>query len=162
MSRFVGMLLVLGGLLAGLVAAVRRVLPGGRLARAGGSTRSLNSLTGSGASTARAVYYGASVANVLTLLLVVMMISGSLLTTAERKWSAMIQNRIGANRIRVVRRPRLGGIPFLAADALKMLTKERVEPRGPHAGPVRARAGAGVRAGLRALRHRAGRPGHRR
>jgi NADH-quinone oxidoreductase subunit H len=57
----------------------------------------------------------------------VMMISASLLTVAERKWSALMQNRIGANRIKVFGSS-LGGIPFLVADALKMLTKERVEP----------------------------------
>ncbi len=74
-----------------------------------------------------AVYYGASVGNVLTLMLVVLMISGSLLTVAERKWSALLQNRIGANRITVGGNP-LGGIPYLLADALKMLTKERAAP----------------------------------
>jgi NADH-quinone oxidoreductase subunit H len=39
----------------------------------------------------------------------------------------MMQNRIGANRIRVFGTA-LGGIPYLAADALKMLTKENAEP----------------------------------
>jgi NADH-quinone oxidoreductase subunit H len=73
--------------------------------------------------------FGTGVASALTLLFVVTMGSGSLLTVAERKWSAMMQNRIGANRIRVFGTP-LGGIPFLLADALKMLTKERVEPAG--------------------------------
>ncbi len=73
------------------------------------------------------VHYGASLANVLTLMMGVLMISGSLLTVAERKWSALLQNRVGANRIKVFGNP-LGGIPYLAADALKMLTKERVEP----------------------------------
>ena len=38
-----------------------------------------------------------------------------------------MQNRIGANRIKVFGTS-LGGIPFLLADALKMLTKERIEP----------------------------------
>jgi NADH-quinone oxidoreductase subunit H len=76
-----------------------------------------------------AAYWGASVVNLVTLMFVVLMVSGSLLTVAERKWSAMIQNRIGANRIKVFGSA-LGGIPFLLADALKMLTKERVEPRG--------------------------------
>jgi NADH-quinone oxidoreductase subunit H len=71
--------------------------------------------------------FGAAIANVLTLMLGIVMISGSLLTVAERKWSAMMQNRIGANRIRVFGTA-LGGIPFLLADALKMLTKERTEP----------------------------------
>jgi NADH-quinone oxidoreductase subunit H len=73
--------------------------------------------------------YGAAIANVVTLMLVVMMISASLLTVAERKWSAMMQNRVGANRIKVFGTA-LGGIPFLAADALKMLTKERIDPTG--------------------------------
>lgn len=73
--------------------------------------------------------YGAAIANVLTLMVGALMISASLLTVAERKWSAMMQNRIGANRIRVFGSA-LGGIPFLAADALKMLTKERAEPVG--------------------------------
>ncbi len=73
--------------------------------------------------------YGAAIANVVTLMLVVMMVSASLLTVAERKWSAMMQNRIGANRIRIFGTA-LGGIPYLAADALKMLTKERTEPTG--------------------------------
>src|SRR5512138_196064 len=71
--------------------------------------------------------WGAAVANLLTLMLVVLMIPGSLLSVAERKWSALMQNRIGCNRIRVFGSA-LGGIPFLVADALKMLTKERFTP----------------------------------
>src|SRR6266540_2436901 len=71
--------------------------------------------------------YGATIVNVVTLLLVVVMVPGSLLSVAERKWSALIQNRIGANRIRVFGSA-LGGIPFLIADAVKMLTKERFQP----------------------------------
>jgi NADH-quinone oxidoreductase subunit H len=39
----------------------------------------------------------------------------------------MIQNRIGPNRIRVFGNA-IGGMPFLIADALKMLTKENIEP----------------------------------
>jgi NADH-quinone oxidoreductase subunit H len=94
----------------------------------------LNALANLAAGTPGAVdrvwfHYGAAIANVVTLMLVVMMVSGSLLTVAERKWSALLQNRIGANRIKVFGSS-LGGIPFLVADALKMLTKERVEPMG--------------------------------
>jgi NADH-quinone oxidoreductase subunit H len=72
---------------------------------------------------------GVAIANTLTMLLVVQMISASLLTVAERKWAALIQNRIGANRIKVFGNP-LVGIPFLIADAVKMLTKERFGPTG--------------------------------
>jgi NADH-quinone oxidoreductase subunit H len=89
----------------------------------------LNAITGQEGVSRAWVYYGASIANVLTLMLTVMMISASLLTVAERKWSALMQNRIGANRIKVFGSA-FGGIPFLLADALKMLTKERVEPAG--------------------------------
>jgi len=71
--------------------------------------------------------WGAAVANLLTLMLVVLMITGSLLSVAERKWSALIQNRIGANRIHVFGSA-LGGIPFLVAAAVKIRTKERFTP----------------------------------
>ena len=72
---------------------------------------------------------GVAVSNILILMLGLLMTSAALLTVAERKWSAMMQNRIGANRIKVFGNA-LGGIPYVLADALKMLTKERVEPRG--------------------------------
>ncbi len=128
MNRFVGMLLVIAGTIAGLI-----VLCAGFYEAAGWTGWFFNwvgnKLAGTVGIDRALVYYGAAVANVVTLLLVVMMISASLLTVAERKWSAMMQNRIGANRIKVFGTA-LGGIPFLAADALKMLTKERVEPTG--------------------------------
>jgi NADH-quinone oxidoreductase subunit H len=71
--------------------------------------------------------YGAALVNVVFVLLVFQMITASALTVGERKWSAMIQNRVGPNRIRVFGLT-LGGMPFLIADALKMLTKENIEP----------------------------------
>jgi NADH-quinone oxidoreductase subunit H len=71
--------------------------------------------------------YGAAVANVLLVMAGIVMTMGAALTVAERKWSAMIQNRIGPNRIRLFGNP-VGGIFFLLADALKMLTKENIEP----------------------------------
>jgi NADH-quinone oxidoreductase subunit H len=71
--------------------------------------------------------YGAALACVVFIMLVVQMITASALTVGERKWSAMIQNRVGPNRIRVFGLT-LGGMPFLIADALKMLTKENIEP----------------------------------
>ncbi len=117
MRRLVGMTILLVALCAGLVAlAAAFYLAAAWLALA---------LARLGAPPS----YGAAIANVVTLMLVVVMISGSLLTVAERKWSAMMQNRIGANRIRILGSA-LGGIPYLLADALKMLTKERTVPRG--------------------------------
>jgi len=115
-SRLVGMIIILGALLAGLVGlSYLFYLAAGGLAWV--------FATKLGAPPA----WGAAIANLLTLMLVVLMITGSLLSVAERKWSALIQNRIGANRIRVFGSA-LGGIPFLVADAVKMLTKERFTP----------------------------------
>jgi NADH-quinone oxidoreductase subunit H len=71
--------------------------------------------------------YGAAIANVLLLMAGVVMTTAAALTVGERKWSAMIQNRIGPNRIKVFGNS-IGGMPFLIADALKMLTKENIEP----------------------------------
>jgi len=71
--------------------------------------------------------YGAAVANVLLLMAGVVMTTAAALTVGERKWSAMIQNRIGPNRIKLFGIS-LGGIFFLIADALKMITKENIEP----------------------------------
>jgi NADH-quinone oxidoreductase subunit H len=115
-TRLVGMIIVLGALLAGLVGlSYVFYLAAGGLAWV--------FATKLGAPPA----WGAAVANLLTLLLVVVMISGTLLSVAERKWSALIQNRVGCNRIRVFGSA-LGGIPFVLADAVKMLTKERFQP----------------------------------
>jgi len=114
-SRLIGMLILIAVVLVGLVglSAVFYLAAGG--------------LAFVFASLGLPPSFGAAIANVVTLMLVVMMISASLLTVAERKWSALMQNRIGANRIKVFGTS-LGGIPFLLADALKMLTKERIEP----------------------------------
>jgi len=71
--------------------------------------------------------YGAAVANVLLLMAGVVQTTAAALTVGERKWSAMIQNRIGPNRIRILGLS-AGGIFFLLADALKMITKENIEP----------------------------------
>jgi NADH-quinone oxidoreductase subunit H len=127
-KRFFGMSLTLALLVGFLV-----VLGGAFYWAAAGLGWGFNALSilfgwnPAGSISPAAVSYGVAVGNVLTLLMVVVMISGSLLTVAERKWSALLQNRIGANRITVAGNP-LGGIPYLAADALKMLTKERAAP----------------------------------
>jgi NADH-quinone oxidoreductase subunit H len=128
-KRFVAMIAVLVGLFVGLVVlgAVGYLAAGWFGAWVNGG---VNAVTGQIGWRAAPVYVGASIANTLILMLGLLMTAAALLTVAERKWSAMMQNRIGANRIRVFGKHPLGGIPFLLADALKMLTKERVEPRG--------------------------------
>jgi NADH-quinone oxidoreductase subunit H len=75
----------------------------------------------------------AHVPQIVILMLVFMMVIAALLTIAERKWSAMIQDRVGPNRARIglplLRDRALGGVPHLAADTLKMLFKEDFIPR---------------------------------
>ena len=72
---------------------------------------------------------GAGVVNVFTLLLLVVMVFSALLTLAERKWSAAMQDRIGPNRANLGPL-RLGGLFHFVADALKMLFKEDFTPAG--------------------------------
>ncbi len=115
MTRFVGMVVFLGGLAVTLV-----VLGAGFYLLAG-------FFAGISVSWGGPPEYGAAVANLLTLGLVVVMTTAAALTIAERKWSAMMQDRLGPNRIKVFGAT-LGGMPFLLADALKMLTKENTQP----------------------------------
>ncbi len=66
-------------------------------------------------------------------LLIFVMVLATLLTVAERKWSAFTQDRIGPERARIglpwVRDHSLGGLPHVAADALKMIFKEDTRPK---------------------------------
>src|SRR5437868_4927178 len=67
-------------------------------------------------------------------ILVLIMVTATLLTMAERKWSALMQDRVGPNRARLPipglsERP-LKGIPHILADVLKMLFKEDFVPEG--------------------------------
>ncbi len=75
---------------------------------------------------------GQGVANIVFLQLFFVMILATLLTLAERKWSAAMQDRIGPNRARAdlpwFRHKSFGGLLHIAADALKMLTKEDLRP----------------------------------
>jgi NADH-quinone oxidoreductase subunit H len=75
---------------------------------------------------------GQAVANIVFLQLLFVMILATLLTLAERKWSAAMQDRIGPNRARIAlpwfRHRSFGGLLHIAADALKMLTKEDLRP----------------------------------
>jgi len=73
------------------------------------------------------------VSNLLILLLGFVMIIATFLTLAERKWSAMMQDRIGPNRATInvpgLRGRPLGGVFHVATDAIKMLTKEDFRPK---------------------------------
>ena len=79
------------------------------------------------------LFVGASrLTNMLILMLAFVMGMASLLTVAERKWSALMQDRIGPNRARInlpiLKNNPLGGIPHFLADGMKMLFKEDFIP----------------------------------
>src|SRR5213075_917416 len=70
----------------------------------------------------------------LALVLVLVMITATLLTMADRKWSALMQDRVGPNRARLpipgLSKMPLKGVPHIVADVLKMLFKEDFIPEG--------------------------------
>jgi NADH-quinone oxidoreductase subunit H len=114
MKRVLTILLIIGiivGALAGVVAAAYGV---GGLAE-------------------RYLFTGASrLTNIIFLMLVFVMVIATMLTLAERKWSALMQDRIGPNRARIglpgLADKSLAGLPHVATDALKMLFKEDFIP----------------------------------
>src|SRR5438270_11853257 len=76
-----------------------------------------------------------AIGTILWLSLVLVMITATLLTMADRKWSALMQDRVGPNRARFsiipgLRDKPLKGIPHIVADVLKMLFKEDFIPEG--------------------------------
>ena len=66
-------------------------------------------------------------------MLLFVMVLATLLTVAERKWSAFTQDRIGPERARIgpawMKKHSFGGLPHVVADALKMVFKEDTRPK---------------------------------
>lgn len=74
------------------------------------------------------------ITNIIILMLTMVMVIATLLTLAERKWSAFMQDRMGPNRARLsiipgLKNRPLAGIPHIITDVLKMLTKEAFKPK---------------------------------
>src|SRR5947208_9843100 len=79
-----------------------------------------------------------AIVTILSLILILVMITATLLTMADRKWSALMQDRVGPNRARFsiipgLRNMPLKGLPHIVADVLKMLFKEDFIPEGAQA-----------------------------
>jgi NADH-quinone oxidoreductase subunit H len=79
---------------------------------------------------------GQAIGAIVSFVLLLVMITATLLTMADRKWSALMQDRVGPNRARLSILPGrlkdmpLKGLPHIAADVLKMLFKEDFIPEG--------------------------------
>jgi NADH-quinone oxidoreductase subunit H len=72
---------------------------------------------------------GQALVKIVGLLVVMVMGFAALLTLAERKWSAAMQDRVGPNRANLG--PfRLWGLPHFLADGLKLVLKEDFTPAG--------------------------------
>ena len=84
----------------------------------------------------RATGIGQSIGAILAFVLLLVMVTATLLTMADRKWSALMQDRVGPNRARLSILPGpigdmpLKGLPHILADVLKMLFKEDFIPEG--------------------------------
>jgi NADH-quinone oxidoreductase subunit H len=105
-TAFLGFLLAVSGVLLALVYGVGLLVE-----RLGGSFS-----------------LGQAIGNILALILVLVMITATLLTMADRKWSALMQDRVGPNRARLpipgLSNSPLAGLPHILADVFKMLFKE--------------------------------------
>ena len=75
-----------------------------------------------------------SLGAILALIMILVMITATLLTMADRKWSALMQDRVGPNRARLpipgLKHSPLKGLPHILADVFKMLFKEDFIPEG--------------------------------
>ena len=70
-----------------------------------------------------------SILKIAFIILLFAMPLGTVLTLMERKWSAMIQDRVGPNRANVGKYTG-NGLLHLAADGLKSIFKEDTIPQG--------------------------------
>ena len=70
-----------------------------------------------------------TILKIVVIILLFAMPLGTILTLMERKWSAMIQDRVGPNRANIG--PFTGhGLLHLVADGLKSIFKEDTIPQG--------------------------------
>ena len=70
-----------------------------------------------------------AILKIMVIILLFAMPLGTVLTLMERKWSAMIQDRVGPNRANIGKFTGNGAL-HIAADGLKSIFKEDTIPKG--------------------------------
>ena len=70
-----------------------------------------------------------AILKIMVIILLFAMPLGTVLTLMERKWSAMIQDRVGPNRANIGKFTGHGAL-HIAADGLKSIFKEDIIPKG--------------------------------
>src|SRR3984893_7347556 len=107
-----------------------------------------------------------SIGNIVALILVLVMVTATLLTMADRKWSALMQDRVGPNRARPHRpRPARQGARRPAAHPRRRLQDAlqgglHLRGRGAPQADLQPRAAVRLRARVLPLRGGAGGPRH--